>query len=121
MPKTIAIDFDGVIHSYTSGWTGPVPTDPPVDGALKFINKLLELGYKVSIYSTRFETFSGSNATVEWLTKNGFPIEQLELTFAKPKAIIYIDDRAFRFDGDFAKPLAFIRDEMYHPWYTGKD
>ena len=31
MKKTVVFDFDGVIHSYTSGWKGEsVITDPPV-------------------------------------------------------------------------------------------
>ena len=34
----ICLDFDGVIHSYTSGWKGAaVIPDPPVPGALEFI------------------------------------------------------------------------------------
>ena len=36
--KTILLDFDGVIHSYTSGWKGAgVIPDPPVPGAIDFL------------------------------------------------------------------------------------
>ena len=34
----LCLDFDGVIHSYTSGWKGArIILDPPVPGALDFI------------------------------------------------------------------------------------
>ena len=37
--KTVVFDFDGVVHSYTSGWQGEdtIP-DPPVPG-IKFDGK----------------------------------------------------------------------------------
>ena len=48
--KTIALDFDGVLHSYKQGWTGDTPEDPPNEGANKFVRDLLGLGYEVVIY-----------------------------------------------------------------------
>jgi hypothetical protein len=89
---TVAVDFDGVLHSYTSGWTGDIPTDPPEAGSLEFINKLIDEGYEVVIYTTRAETVEGLHATYRWLQINGFP--NVELTSGKPKAIAYVDDRA---------------------------
>ncbi len=38
MKPILCLDFDGVIHSYTSGWKGAdVIPDPPVEGAMQFI------------------------------------------------------------------------------------
>ena len=34
----LCVDFDGVIHSYTSGWEGiDMIPDPPVEGAIKWL------------------------------------------------------------------------------------
>lgn len=46
---TVVFDFDGVIHSYTSGWKGTAEIpDPPVPGIGEAITKLRQLGYRVS-------------------------------------------------------------------------
>ena len=49
MKKTVVFDFDGVIHSYTSGWKGAtIIPDPPVEGieqALKDIQTMLSNNY----------------------------------------------------------------------------
>lgn len=54
MSKTVVFDFDGVIHSYTSGWCGvsEIP-DPPVSGIKDAINAIREAGYRVVVVSTR--------------------------------------------------------------------
>jgi hypothetical protein len=40
----LSLDFDGVIHSYTSGWKGAdVIADPPVPGAFQFIGEALQV------------------------------------------------------------------------------
>ena len=46
MKKTVVFDFDGVIHSYASGWKGTtcIP-DPPVHG----IEKALKDNYAQSV------------------------------------------------------------------------
>ena len=59
--KIICVDFDGVIHSYTTGWRGEthIP-DPPVPGALKWLADLINNGkYKPVIYSSRSKTETG--------------------------------------------------------------
>lgn len=40
---TVCFDFDGVIHSYTSGWQGyDVIPDPPVDGISEALEAIHE-------------------------------------------------------------------------------
>src|ERR1700743_3429981 len=49
----LCLDFDGVIHSYASGWKGAdVIPDPPVAGAIEFIREALK-HFRVAIFSSR--------------------------------------------------------------------
>ena len=51
--KDICVDFDGVIHSYTSGWKGiDVIPDPPVEGAIEALHIYCQ-HFNVNIYSAR--------------------------------------------------------------------
>jgi hypothetical protein len=90
--KTVALDFDGVLHSYTSGWTGWVPADPPEPGALEFVRWLLRHGADVVVVSSRAKTFRGARAVRRWLRAHGFP--PLRVTHRKVIAVAYVDDRA---------------------------
>lgn len=51
--KTIAIDFDGVIHKYSKGWQDGTIYDEPVDNVFETIQDLMGKGYSVFIFSTR--------------------------------------------------------------------
>jgi hypothetical protein len=68
--KSICLDFDGVLHSYTSGWQGAtnIP-DKPVDGALHFLFNAI-LKFDVYIYSSRSHKFGGRTAMKKWLTRS---------------------------------------------------
>lgn len=112
----LCIDFDGVLHSYSSGWKGArtVP-DPPVNGAIKWLESLLGCpdyygiadrykDFKVCIYSSRSRYWGGKNAMKKWLVKWGFDPNYLELIsfpLMKPAAFLQIDDRAITFSGIF--------------------
>jgi len=114
--KTVAIDFDGVINSYT-GWKGPTVTEDPVSNAVESLDTLLGQGYKVVIYSTRAQTAEGLQTIREYLLKHsGSPamVEGIEITDKKPIAHVYIDDRAITFKGDWEETLKQI--EEFKPW-----
>jgi len=68
MPKPIlCVDFDGVLHSYKSGWNGAqIVADPPVDGALEFLIRATE-HFQVCIYSSRSRQWGGKRAMKQWL------------------------------------------------------
>ena len=92
MQRALSIDFDGVLHSYTSGWQGhdTIP-DPPVSGAVEACERLHEAGWKLYVHTSR----SHLKPVQEWLAAYGFP--PMVLTRIKPIAIAYIDDRGVRF------------------------
>lgn len=112
--KTVAIDFDGVINSYKSGWKGPAETDEPVPGAALAINTLVDRGYKVVIYSTRAGSPEGKKAIARYLSDMDVEPRVIEITDKKPIADVYIDDRAVTFDGNW--PAMLERVESFKPW-----
>jgi hypothetical protein len=98
----VALDFDGVLHSYTSPYGDGVPKDPPVPGALDLVAALRERGYRTVVFTAR----DNVQAVGLWLVEHGFP--EMRVTNVKPKAALYVDDRALRFDGNPKTVLDFV-------------
>jgi hypothetical protein len=103
--KTICLDFDGVLHSYKSGWLGEDELEEPMEGAQDFC-KALKLQYEVVIASSRAQSSLGYNAIYDWLVLHGFPF--MPVHTHKPMAVLYVDDRGFRFTGSFQEVMDFI-------------
>lgn len=120
--RTIALDFDGVVHAYTSPWTSPLDIhDEPVPGALAFIRCRLAAGWVIILHTARFmhnvplhltaveeiDLDSRANAVLVWFVLHGgddiVASENFHLWLhgGKPHADVYLDDRALRFDGVF--------------------
>lgn len=115
MKKTVVFDFDGVIHSYTSGWKGiAIIPDTPVNGIKEAIQDIREAGYEVVIVSTRCKTNEGMKAINKYLLDNGIFVDRI--CKEKPPALVYIDDRAICFDGNSANLLDKING--FVPWYA---
>ena len=122
----LCVDFDGVIHSYSSGWQGAdVVGDPPVPGALRWLHKAAEW-WDVQIYSSRTSQPGGIDAMRSWLLN--FAIHEFGdkdaadyfmslITFPtqKPSAFLTIDDRAICFDGDWGD-LDPAKLRGFQPW-----
>jgi hypothetical protein len=105
--RTICLDFDGTIHAYRTGWCGPtVIPDEPTHGAREAIAQLRE-SYRVVIHSARCRTAEGRQAIEAWLSRHGIQVD--ELCAHKPPAVLYVDDRALPFRGDWLQTLADIR------------
>src|SRR5690348_3599913 len=87
----ICVDFDGVVHSYSSGWKGvSVIPDPPVPGAIEWIRDHLpvpdELGGSVcgpyegpivQIYSSRSKSWFGRRAMRRWFIQWGLEYQYI--------------------------------------------
>lgn len=114
MSKTVVFDFDGVIHSYTSGWQGiTVANDPPTEGIKDAITRIRDDGYNVVVVSARCAESDGLETVVNYLASNEIVVDAV--LAHKPPAIVYIDDRAICFDGKPGTLLDQIRE--FEPWY----
>lgn len=100
--QTIMIDFDGVIHLYSKGWAGGVIYDPPVEGAKEALTTLKNLGFRLVILTAR-QLPKSREAIEGWLKQYDIPYD--DITNIKGPAVIYIDDRGFRFEGPWTKNL----------------
>jgi hypothetical protein len=106
MRKTICLDFDGVIHSYGSGWQGEtVIPDPPVHKVDVAIRQLRQ-HFRVVVYSARCRTEQGVAAVQHWLARHNIEVD--EVCRHKPPAFVYVDDRAVNFTGDWDETIAAI-------------
>jgi len=113
----ISLDFDGVIHSYTSGFHGYGNImDPPCEGAIEFMKDLFENDMKTAIMSTRATVQEGVDAIRKWLLENGLTEEEvsnIKITNQKIHANLYLDDRAINFSRVFPS-IKFVQD--FRPW-----
>lgn len=105
---TVVFDFDGVIHSYKSGWQGPgVIPDPVVPGIVEAIDHLRANGYRVVVVSTRCSSIGGKTAVEDYLTENRIAVDAVMAE--KPPALCYVDDRAICFQGNAGKLVDQIK------------
>ncbi len=121
--KILCLDFDGVIHSYESGWEDVhIISDPPVPGAFDAIKAYQSAGFEVQIYSSRSGTYLGRAAMMSWMQKWAFEdgeaedLEWLSLIKypqAKPPAFVTLDDRALNFTGTWPAADDLLN---FKPW-----
>jgi hypothetical protein len=139
---TIILDFDGVIHSYVSGWKGAdqIPDDPVPGTAAALIEYVH--AFNVAIFSSRTHQAGGVNAMRRYLVERVLTpyfqklararhgendrfdkewahlearwiLEQIDFPTQKPPAIVSIDDRAITFKGVWPTTEAI---EEFTPW-----
>lgn len=126
----LCLDFDGVIHSYTTPWRdGDIIPDPPVPGAIEFILKARKY-FRVAIFSSRSHMTGGIRAMQEWLQLHmihslnliqGLQLDdiarivydEIEWPDYKPAAFLSIDDRAMAFHGIWPDPEGLL---SFRPW-----
>src|SRR6266851_1109254 len=96
----LLVDFDGVCHSYTSGYQGAdIIPDPPVDYLQVALDEYLEY-FDVAIYSARTTQPGGREAMIDWFEIHTPRIwHKLQFPTNKPAAFLTLDDRAITFTG----------------------
>jgi len=84
--KTVAVDFDGVLCVPYHG--------PPLSGTEALLQGLHDRGYTVAIH-----TCNKPERVWKWLAVYGWAHLVDYVSNNKPPAILYIDDRGFRYQG----------------------
>jgi len=105
IPETICLDFDGTIAQY-DGVNIEVPGGP-IAGLREFIDWAKANGKELVIHSAR-----NDEQIRQWLKDNGLDIK---VSFGKPAATYYVDDRAVYFNGDFKQLREDIKNTR--PWW----
>jgi hypothetical protein len=111
--RTVAVDFDGVLHRYHLGWQGEIPTEEPVLGAAEGVAAIRAAGFRVVVFSCRALVKAGRDGIVAWLAQHKIEVD--EVTAIKPHAVVYLDDRAVRFTGSWAD-AARVASTAPAPW-----
>lgn len=123
----LVLDFDGVIHQYTSPWTTATEIrDPPVEGAIEFIIEASKY-FIINIFSSRTRDPGGIEAMREWLKDywisygHDGPEEwecfnDIQWPNEKPAAFLTIDDRGYTFSGVWPEPETLLK---FKPWNRG--
>ena len=108
MKKTILIDLDGVLNTYTGNYNKDVI--PPIkNGAYEFLKELSE-NYIIKIFTTR-----NLLLTSEWIIKNNLREYIDDVTNVKGLSYLMIDDRCINFNGNFDDLRKNI--DSFEVWY----
>ena len=102
--KQIAIDFDGVIHKNSLGFSDGTIYDSPIKGTKEALEQLHKK-YKIIIFTCKVKPDrplikgkTGKQLIKDWLSKHNLLQYIHEITCEKPRAVVYIDDNGYRFN-----------------------
>lgn len=124
---TLALDFDGVLHSYRSGWQGArnIP-DEPVLGSMFFVLRASHY-FRIAIFSSRSRHWGGRKAIKQWLEGSlaiaGHTIDGRHALHRYPRLLEY--DQEMVMEGYNTRSIAgmrhvaraFIRSELSFPLF----
>ena len=106
--RTILIDLDGVLNTYTGGFDKDFI--PPIkDDAKKFLENLYN-NFELKLFTTRNKILAS-----KWLVENNIDNFFSDITNTKDLAWLYIDDCCLKFDGEYSKLEEQINN--FKPWY----
>jgi ribonucleotide monophosphatase NagD (HAD superfamily) len=113
--KVVALDFDGVIHNDSKGFFNGTIYGEPMEGtetALKYLSE----NYKIVIFSCKsnpnrplINDKTGTQLIWDWLESYNFKQYISDVVWGKPNALIYIDDKGFRFN-DWQTTLEYLKE-----------
>ena len=113
--NNLAIDFDGVIHTFDKGWHDGTCYGDPIPEALNAIKTLSE-NWNIIIFSAKVrpdrplvDGKTGYELVEEWLERHGVRKYISEITHEKPRAQYYIDDKAIEFNNNWDVILRKIK------------
>ena len=100
----LAIDFDGVIHNHNLGFHDGTCYGEPIEGAIESI-KILSKKYIIIIFTCKanpdrplINNKTGIELVWGWLKKHNIDKCIKDVTYNKPNALFYIDDKAIQFN-----------------------
>lgn len=115
--NNIAIDFDGVIHTFDKGFYDGTCYGEPIPGSIDAI-KNLSKKYNIIIFTAKAKPNrplvngkTGVELVKEWLDKYGILECVSEVTSEKPRAKLYIDDHGYRFE-NWDDTLNFLKNKL---------
>ena len=107
----IAIDFDGVIHDFDKGWYDGTCYGDVITGARESLKELSE-HYNIIIFSSKCRPDrplvggkTGLELVNNWLEDKDLMKYVDYVTYEKPRAEFYIDDKALRFENNWKEIL----------------
>jgi ribonucleotide monophosphatase NagD (HAD superfamily) len=114
--NNLAIDFDGVIHNFNKGYHDGTCYGDPIEGSLSALKELSKK-YNIIIFTAKAKPNrplvngkTGTELVSEWLEKYGVLDCVSEITSEKPRAMLYIDDNAYRFE-NWVDTIKFVNND----------
>ena len=123
LQRRICIDFDATLCGFAYPDIGPIES-----GALEAVKRFKELGCYVIVSSCRTcghfpEIFAPDGRIgkeskvhkdmVDWLDARGVPYDEVDDgTKGKPLADLYVDDKGYRYTGDWAAVVKFVEENV---------
>lgn len=115
--NNVAIDFDGVIHTFDKGFYDGTCYGDPIPGSIEAI-KSISKKYNIIIFTAKAKPNrplvngkTGVELVKEWLDKHGILECVSEITSEKPRAKVYIDDHGYRFE-NWDDTLNFLENKL---------
>jgi len=105
---TLCIDFDGIFNVY-KGYHGPDELFEPAEGIEEFLRELKKMDEDIVVFTAR-----DKDKVKEWLIHYGLDGYITSISNIKIPAIMYIDDRAVKFNGDFKDALKEVTEFKVH-------